>query len=154
MFAAHQYANAGNYNICLTVTASCGATATACSTYSVYRGTAASAIISINVSQPELKDLETANTVGFTELVATAMPAIYPNPSNGLFNVSAGGLNADNATVTVYNSVGQLLHTSVRPVNKGTISTEISLSAATSGIYFVKIEAGDKSVVNKLVISK
>ena len=154
LYASHQYANAGNYNICLTVTATCGATATACSSYSVFRGTAASAIINVNVNQPELKNLETSSTVGLTELVAIANSAIYPNPSNGHFNVSASGLLSDNATVTVYNSVGQVLHTSVRVVNNGTLTTEIALNSAANGIYFVKIEAGDKSVVNKLVISK
>ncbi len=154
LYAGHQYASAGNYNICLTVTATCGATATACSSYSVFRGTAGSAIINVNVNQPTLKNLDASSTVGLTELVSIANSAVYPNPSTGLFNVTASGLLSDNATVTVFNTVGQVLYTSTRLVDNGTLTADISLDNAKEGIYFVKIEAGDKSVVNKLVISK
>lgn len=152
LYTAHQYSASGNYNICLTVTATCGATATACSTYSVYRGTAASAIINVNVNQPALKDLEFVSTVGLNELTATIRSALYPNPSTGLFGVSATGLTAEMATITVYNHLGQLLLSDVRPTNNGSLVAEVSLNNAQKGIYFVKIESGNKTVVNKLII--
>jgi len=153
LYAAHQYSVAGLYNICLTVTASCGATASACASYSVYRGTAAAAIININVLAPALKNLDQVSTVGLNELQKSIYSEVYPNPGTGLFNVNVSGLKSEQAKLSVYSFNGALLYTADVAVIDGQLKTDISLNA-NSGIYFLKLNAGETQLVQKLVISK
>lgn len=154
LYASHQYSVSGMYNICLTVTATCGSTASACASYSVFRASAAAAIININVQAPPLKNVDEASTVGLQQLQNAIHSEVYPNPGTGVFNVSVSGLTGEKAQVAVYNINGALLYTAEMPVNGGQIDTNISLINANSGIYFLKVTAGETAITKKLVISK
>lgn len=154
LYAAHQYSAAGMYNICLTVTATCGATATACSSYSVYRTSAAASIINVNVNAPELKNLDQTNNVGIKELMKSATLSIYPNPSTGIFNITVSGLDSEKSNITVLNIVGEVLYSSTVDSKGGQLNTDLTLSNAKSGVYFVQINSGSKVVTQKLVIDK
>jgi PKD repeat protein len=154
LYAAHQYSTAGLYNICLTVTASCGATASSCATYSVFRSSAAAAIINVNVLAPTLKSVDNNNAVGLKDLQAAASVNIYPNPSTGLFNVRLNGLESETSTISVFNLVGDLLYTQVVETTGGQLNTDLSLNNASNGIYFLQVTSGSKTLAQKLVISK
>lgn len=154
LYASHQYAAAGMYNICLTVTASCGSTASACASYSVYRASAAAAIININVQAPALKNLDQVSTVGLKELENSVHSEIYPNPGTGFFNVNISGLSSENAKLSVYSINGTLLYVTDLKVADGQIKTDLSLQNASSGIYFLRVSAGETNLTQKLVITK
>ncbi|MFP9098051.1 choice-of-anchor D domain-containing protein [Flavobacterium sp. RHBU_24] len=69
--------------------------------------------------------------------------ALYPNPSNGRFQVQLAG---DNADVAVYNMAGS------RILDKKVNNNEtIDLSAAAKGIYLVVVTSGE-TVVNKKIV--
>ncbi|MDQ3192740.1 MAG: PKD domain-containing protein, partial [Bacteroidota bacterium] len=71
---------------------------------------------------------------------------VYPNPSNGIFNVSTSA----NATVVVYNAIGSVITTLTTTNNKLTLD----LSNQANGIYFVKVLTNAETVVKKVNISR
>lgn len=72
---------------------------------------------------------------------------IYPNPSNGIFNISMGTISADK--IEVYDVNGRLIFNTSNVVSN--IETKIDLTDASTGIYFVKIEADGKNIVKRIV---
>ena len=83
-------------------------------------------IVSINVSTNT-----SVNLIDGTEV------SVYPNPSNGIFNVKMNQMNQDikNVDVTIFNSIGEtiLTETLSKTVNL------IDISETSSGIYLMKI---------------
>ncbi len=77
---------------------------------------------------------------------------IYPNPSNGKFNVQYQ--NASNSTVEVTLDVFNILGDKVYSSNdlKGQQVSQIDLSTAPAGIYFVKIYDRDKVLVKRVIV--
>jgi hypothetical protein len=82
--------------------------------------------------------------VGIEELAASGM-MVYPNPSNGLFNITSEG----DATVTfeVYNITGGLVASSVF-----THATTLDLSKFSRGVYFLHLNAEGKTAITKLIV--
>jgi hypothetical protein len=68
-------------------------------------------------------------TIGNITLPAIPSIQVYPNPSSGVFMISA------KTNIEVYNLVGELVLTE----NK---ATSIDLTAAPKGMYFVKLNGG------------
>ncbi len=73
---------------------------------------------------------------------------VYPNPSTGLVNIDLQGALAKNATVNVYNAMGQIVLT--QNFNEVLGKYEINLTNQASGIYTIKMIA-DGVVVTKRV---
>ncbi len=79
---------------------------------------------------------------------------IYPNPSNGNTNVEFNVASSNNTTVSVINTLGQVvLNNNLGNVN-GTQRININGENLENGIYFVNITIGDKTTTQKLTISK
>lgn len=72
--------------------------------------------------------------------------SIYPNPSNGLVNIS----NVKDATINVYNSLGQLVHS---VYSNGDVNS-IDLSAFGTGSYLVNIVTEKGSLSKKVIITE
>ncbi|MEG1839294.1 MAG: T9SS type A sorting domain-containing protein, partial [Bacteroidaceae bacterium] len=80
---------------------------------------------------------ETANAV-----------TIYPNPTDGNFEIALGELSAQGATIEVIDMTGKTIYQ-----DKTTASiASIHLNAISAGTYFVKITTDTVSAVRKLVI--
>lgn len=73
---------------------------------------------------------------------------IYPNPSNGLFNVTLGNFIPE--AITVYDLSGKIILTD-KNVTISNYSYLLNLSNAATGIYFVKIVSDDQSVVKRII---
>lgn len=75
--------------------------------------------------------------------------SVYPNPSNGVFNISMGNVNV--TSIEVYDLMGKLI---IPKINGITIDnqTTIDLSSAAKGIYFVKIIDDNKHQTVKRII--
>jgi uncharacterized repeat protein (TIGR01451 family) len=76
--------------------------------------------------------------VGASELPQASRLWLYPNPTNGIFNINS---SAPIKTIEVYNVVGELILSQNN-------ATSIDLTNQSKGIYFVKING---SVIKKLV---
>jgi hypothetical protein len=85
--------------------------------------------------------------------------SVYPNPSNGMFNVSITNYKLRITDVEVYNVLGEKIFTSTLPSPKGegvSVSYPINISSQPGGVYFYRVVAEDGSLVGegKLVVQK
>lgn len=74
--------------------------------------------------------------------------AVYPNPSRGIFNIAFGNLNP--TKMEVYDITGKL----ILQKNKLEISdnrTNIDLSNASNGIYFIKIATENNTITKRII---
>lgn len=73
---------------------------------------------------------------------------VYPNPSNGIFNIALG--NIEPSAIAVYDVTGKIIW-SKAALQNATTETSIDLSNAQTGIYFVKITADNQSIVKRII---
>lgn len=146
LYTSHTYSAASTYSICLSVTVACGATANYCTTYAIYRSSQDNNIITVNVVNPSV-----ATGINSAE-AAELNYSIFPNPNNGLFNLSLNGLNSDNVNVSVYSVVGKLVYQSEGSSNNGTFSKDISLDGVSNGVYFIKVASDNKVITKKVIV--
>ncbi len=75
---------------------------------------------------------------------------VSPNPSSGLFTVTANGLNSSGSVLEVFNEIGEKIYT--KPFN-GT-KTELDLSAKPGGIYFLRVISAGKITASVKLINR
>lgn len=66
------------------------------------------------------------------ENVKTNLLSVYPNPSNGIFNISPSIENLSNAKISVMNVNGQTAFSTVLQENSG----KINLRSLGKGLFF------------------
>ncbi len=74
--------------------------------------------------------------------------AVYPNPSNGLFNLTSNNKPENVCSVTIYNLMGNL----VKEFQWNGESTTFNLSNNASGVYIMKVSNKDKVEIKKLMV--
>ncbi len=102
---------------------------------------------SVNVSATDLngiwmvKGQQTTNieTAQFSDI------NIFPNPSNGVFNINLGN-NRYGAKINVTNLAGRTIHTEVSDKNQITVNMD-----QQKGVFIMKILDGDKVITKKIV---
>lgn len=67
---------------------------------------------------------------------------LYPNPTDGVFNLVFEGVKVDNFEITIYDIFGKLIYKTLTNSNE----TIIDISSFANGVYFVKITSG---IINK-----
>lgn len=76
--------------------------------------------------------------------------SIYPNPSEGIFNIDFRGYDENKFDITIYNALGQLIHkASVTPQN----TNQIDLTSFGAGSYFITLQNANETI-NKIVVKK
>jgi PKD repeat protein len=144
--ASHQYSVAGTYTICLTVTVSCGQTSQTCSSYFINKGGESMQMITVTVQLPgTVTDL--SNLTG-----ENIHSSVFPNPSNGTFQLDLNGLNEGTVKLSVYNTVGQVVYETNATATNGELSKSLNLNNLSSGVYFLKVNSGSASHTKKIVI--
>lgn len=71
---------------------------------------------------------------------------IYPNPSNSIININIANV-VENATVTIYNVLGEAMFSSLM---NGT-HKQMSIESLSEGIYFLSIETPTSKLVKNIV---
>ena len=78
---------------------------------------------------------------------------LFPNPSNGNFNVITTFATSQNIEITVYNMLGQNVYSN--KIDNATQNVyEVDLSKRASGFYLVEIKSGSEKVVKRMMVSK
>ncbi len=76
---------------------------------------------------------------------------IFPNPANNkLFIQTDGFFVSDDFTLSIYNTLGEIILTEKSNSNK----TDINIAVLNNGIYFISISSGAKTVRKKFLINK
>ena len=77
---------------------------------------------------------------------------VYPNPSNGEFNIEFNTTNNSSMSIEVYNLVGAKVWNSTVASTTGTTNVAISLGDVEKGAYLLKLTAGDSEVIKTIQI--
>ncbi len=147
LYTNHTYSPTGVYNVCLTVSVSCGAQSSTCVTYTITKTSQAMTMAYINVIPPPQ-----TITTGLKQMMLTDDNLmVYPNPSNGEFNIHLVGFNEKEANIKVYNLTGALIYEAKGTIANGNLDHEIKLDKA-QGVYFVKIESTAGVITKKIIL--
>ena len=76
---------------------------------------------------------------------------IYPNPSSAVFNVLLELSHTLPVQIDVYSITGQLIPVTLTE-NHISNTYQIDLSAQSEGVYFVKVTAGDNSLMRRITV--
>ncbi|MDX5319667.1 MAG: PKD domain-containing protein [Bacteroidota bacterium] len=76
---------------------------------------------------------------------------VYPNPSNGIFNLDLSGLNTDNLQIEVYAANGQLIGAETLIQGAG---AQVDLSNAAAGVYLVKVRTAEGVHTARITLNK
>ena len=87
----------------------------------------------VNISTVGIKDVSKANTVN-----------IYPNPSNGIYNISGLALNSK---IVVYDAIGQIIYTSITTESKETVD----ISKLPNGVYVIQLNSENRTTTKKVI---
>lgn len=91
------------------------------------------------------------NFVGIDEAVTQVAATIFPNPTNGLINISLSFINKNNIDITVYNVVGQkVAYKNIESAAENLISLDLTNKVA--GVYFIHIKTNDLEIVKNIII--
>jgi hypothetical protein len=75
---------------------------------------------------------------------------IYPNPTNGIVNLSVDFLSEKDALIQVYSFDGRLIETRSY-TNVSDLNTIIDLNTNSKGIYFVRLSTESVQLVKRIV---
>jgi hypothetical protein len=108
----------------------------------------------------EQTDLDGSTSLSSVETVDVSMDAALritapaPNPAAGITTFSVGAKEAADATVALYNVLGQRVKTlSQRPLTAGQMrDVTFDASALPSGIYFVRLQANGQTRTERLTV--
>lgn len=79
--------------------------------------------------------------------------SIYPNPSsNGIFTISADNLSAKKIELRIMNVIGNEVLREVYSNLDASFSKTVDLNKFAKGLYYVKLETDQFSVVRRVVI--
>jgi len=90
---------------------------------------------------------------GIAENSAIAQFNVYPNPASGSSTMSIVLKQASELSVSVMNIVGETVRTqNFGTVEAGSFNTTLDLSNLTKGVYMVKINAGNQTSFQKVMV--
>jgi Secretion system C-terminal sorting domain len=94
---------------------------------------------------------EYPGSVGIAESHAQATASIYPNPSRGQLKLELNGMKPGrNCTLEVYTVLSEKVFQSVIISHESTLN----LTDLSDGIYYLKIDDGQSSIIRKIVIDQ
>ncbi|MEO5570090.1 MAG: T9SS type A sorting domain-containing protein [Bacteroidia bacterium] len=91
-------------------------------------------------------------TVGVNEVISGVSLNVYPNPTEGLLNISTQFENPENMQFVVTDALGQVVYQTTPKTTIGELTT-IDLSQAAKGIYFIELRTTKGKVVKKVSLS-
>ncbi len=128
-FPTHTYSSVGLYSICLSVSDNSGCTSTFCDT--IY--------IVVKAAGTTLNVLKPGVSVGVEELSVFNEVNLYPNPTNGEFNLSINAATSSEVSIIITNLTGQTVESTNLQLNQGDNVINMNESHLSSGIYLVNL---------------
>jgi hypothetical protein len=79
---------------------------------------------------------------------------VYPNPSNGRFNINYNALNDGSYQVNIYNMVGQVVYAQSYDATFGSNTIQLEMGQFGQGIYMLELRSTDLKGKQKSSIHK
>lgn len=132
--------------------------------YAYYHASQKFPVLTVNYSETSLKQgagtptitnnasisINNSVFVGITESSLSTNFSLFPNPTTGKLNVTLTNSKAENVSIKILNSIGQVVKT-VNLGNTPDINSQIDLSELANGVYSVKTTIGNASSSKKLI---
>ena len=77
---------------------------------------------------------------------------IYPNPSNGVFNIELSELTVSEVELVLLDVSGKVFSVETFAANSNKLIVPMNISDADAGIYFIRINAG-KTITKRVIVS-
>jgi len=116
---------------------------------------------SLNTAGMQLLEAAILWAVGTTkneEIEAAAMPGeisieatVYPNPSNGIFNLEVKNSLEGKLSVGIYNQFGQEVYFAEQTIDNAFYREQFDLSALPAGLYFIRVANGEMQLLRRLL---
>lgn len=90
---------------------------------------------------------------GNEEVISTPDVLIYPNPSQGIYDISVVGFITNEVKVEVYDIMGKLISTSNSILLDGQTNVSVDISDYADGIYIVRINGGSHHYAQQIIKS-
>jgi hypothetical protein len=86
--------------------------------------------------------VQVGNISSMDETVSGAAVNLFPNPGDGIFNLSVSKVNGEEVTATIYDVTGRKISSVNYGEVSGTLSSKLDLSAYENGTYILEIRIG------------
>ena len=104
-------------------------------------------ITDLNGCTTTLTDILVNSFVGLEETIDIQIN-VFPNPTNGLFNVALNSEFEKEITLSVYDLCGRLIYKTYEQGNK---LFEVDIIDKANGSYILKIETGNKQIQKRII---
>jgi PKD repeat protein len=122
---AHTYATNGTYTVVLTVTNSCG-----------------------SVTTTQTVDV----LLSLEDFLGNGNVTVFPNPSNGQFNVRFSNLEGKALNLMVFDLRGVRVHNQLVNISGQVMESPVDLSDLSKGMYFVQVSSGTERQTIKVIV--
>lgn len=78
---------------------------------------------------------------------------IYPNPTNGIFNIEIAEAQNMNYYLKLFNVIGEIIYTD-EISGKSSINEQIDISQKAKGMYFLSVESDNGTIISRRIILK
>ena len=95
-----------------------------------------------------------AHALGISNALNADNFKVYPNPNNGNFLVIAAGIDNENYTITLTNSIGQIIQTEKINIENNKLEKTFSITNLSDGIYFLIVNTSKLRIIKKIVKNK
>jgi hypothetical protein len=96
-----------------------------------------------------IDDVNVSGTLGVDETSKEMAVKVYPNPSEGVFNLSMSRATSP-VDIVVTDVSGKVIEQRVVNPSSGAIAAKFDLRKAASGVYFLSIRNGDEVINRKI----
>jgi hypothetical protein len=77
---------------------------------------------------------------------------VYPNPSEGYFNVSLQSATGEDIRITVQDLSGRMVFESVYGSSEGEFTTPVDVRGVAAGTYILRLQTGKYSSVTRIIV--
>jgi PKD repeat protein len=92
------------------------------------------------------------DNVGLEEFSAISNFNVYPNPSNGIVNISFNSSASSNYSIELINMLGQVVDQSKIKSSPGNNLVIIGNDEIRNGVYLIKLKSSDDQIIRQVII--
>ena len=113
------------------------------------------------ITEVDMEDMTEEEAEEMKEKVGVDMPVvnnleieklnIFPNPNDGIFNLTFDLPNRGQTTIRIFNGVGRLVYQNDMQQFSGKFTDRLDISNRAKGIYFLEVTQDGKSITKKVI---